>query len=62
MCILFPDDVVLMDETRERVYAILEQWRQKLKYQGVRLSWSENEYKSACLVKKEVKQRHSNTG
>ena len=31
-CMLFPDDIVLVDETRAGVNAKLELWRQTLKY------------------------------
>ena len=37
-CMLFADDIVLVDETRAGVNAKLELWRQALESQGFRLS------------------------
>ncbi|KAG5610770.1 hypothetical protein H5410_022051 [Solanum commersonii] len=41
---LFADDIVLIDETRDRVNARLEVWRQALESKGFRLSRTKTEY------------------
>ncbi|KAG5569861.1 hypothetical protein H5410_059627, partial [Solanum commersonii] len=41
---LFADDIVLIDETRDRVNARLEVWRQTLESKGFRLSRTKTEY------------------
>ncbi|KAL3327550.1 hypothetical protein AABB24_035300, partial [Solanum stoloniferum] len=43
-CMLFADDIVLIDETRDRVNARLEVWRQTLESKGFRLSRTKTEY------------------
>ena len=43
-CMLFTDDIVLIDETREGVNAKLEWWRDTLKGKDFRLSRSNTEY------------------
>jgi hypothetical protein len=43
-CMLFADDVVLVDESRTRVDQKLELWRRTLKAKGFRLSRSKTEY------------------
>ncbi|KAH0664891.1 hypothetical protein KY285_026097 [Solanum tuberosum] len=43
-CMLFADDIVLIDETRDRVDARLEVWRQTLESKGFRLSRTKTEY------------------
>ena len=43
-CMLFSDDVVLIDETREGVNAKLELWRGVLESNGFRISWTKTEY------------------
>ena len=43
-CILFADDIVLVDEMRARLNAKLELWRQTLESQGFRLSRAKTEY------------------
>ena len=43
-CMLFADDIVLVDETRVRVNAKLELWRQTLESRGFRLSRTKTEY------------------
>jgi len=41
---LFTDDVVLIDETKDGVNTKLERWRDTLKAKGFRLSRSKTEY------------------
>jgi hypothetical protein len=43
-CMLFADNVVLVDETRTDVNRKLELWRQTLKSNGFRLSRTKTEY------------------
>ena len=43
-CMLFADDVVLIDETREGVNAKLELWRGVLESKGFRISRTKTEY------------------
>ena len=43
-CMMFADDIVLIEETREDVEAKLELWRQTLECRGFRLSRSKTEY------------------
>ena len=43
-CMLFADDVVLIDETREGVNAKLEQWRDVLESIGFTISRTKIEY------------------
>ena len=43
-CMLFVDDVVLVDETKEGVNTKLELWRQTLEAWGFRLSKLKTEY------------------
>ncbi|XP_070022785.1 secreted RxLR effector protein 78-like [Nicotiana sylvestris] len=43
-CMLFADDIVLIDETRSRVNARLEVWRQTLESKGFKLSRTKTEY------------------
>ncbi|KAM1895076.1 hypothetical protein ACFX13_043897 [Malus domestica] len=43
-CILFADDIVLIDETQEGVNAKLNLWREVLESKGLRLSRSKTEY------------------
>ena len=43
-CMLFADDIVLVDETKDGVNAKLEQWRQRLESRGFKLSRSKTEY------------------
>ena len=43
-CMLFADDIVLIDESREGVNNKLERWRATLEAQGFRLSRSKTEY------------------
>jgi len=41
---LFTDDIVLIDETREGINTKLERWRDTLQAKGFRLSRSKTEY------------------
>jgi hypothetical protein len=43
-CMMFADDIVLMDETKQGVEKKLELWRQTLEARGFRLSRSKTEY------------------
>ncbi|XP_068336681.1 uncharacterized protein [Pyrus communis] len=43
-CILFADDIVLIDEIQEGVNAKLNLWREVLESKGLHLSWSKTEY------------------
>ncbi|WMV15276.1 hypothetical protein MTR67_008661 [Solanum verrucosum] len=43
-CMLFADNIVLIDETRDRVNARLEVWRQTLESKGFKLSRTKTEY------------------
>ena len=43
-CMLFADDIVLVDEMRAGINAKLELWRQTLESQGFRLSRDKTEY------------------
>jgi len=43
-CMLFVNDIVLIDETRERVNTNLERWRDALEVKGFKLSRSKIEY------------------
>src|SRR4051794_23650859 len=43
-CLLFADDIVLVDETREGVNRKLELWRESLESKGFKLSRTKTEY------------------
>ena len=43
-CMLFADDSILIDETRDGLNDKLEEWRHTLKSRGFRLSRSKTEY------------------
>ena len=43
-CMLFADNIVLINETREGVITKLEQWRDTLEAKGFKLSRSKTEY------------------
>jgi len=45
-CMLFADDIVLIDETRGGLNAKLERWRHRLESKGFRLSKSKTKYLS----------------
>jgi len=46
---LFADDIVLIDETRQGVNDKLEHWRHSLKFRGFRVSRSKTEYLHCCF-------------
>ena len=48
-CMLFTDDIVLIDETRQGVNDKLERWRHTLKFRGFRVSRSKTEYLHCCF-------------
>ena len=43
-CMLFADDIILIDETRQGVNDKLERWRQSLESRGFRVSKSKTKY------------------
>ena len=57
-CILFTDNIVLVDETRAGVNAKLELWGQTLKSRGFRLSRVKTEYME-CKFSKHGIQNYS---
>jgi len=46
---LFADDIVLVDETRERVNGKLGRWRHTLEPRGFKISRSKSEYLHCCF-------------
>ena len=46
---LFADDIVLIDETREGVNDKSERWRHSLESRGFRVSRSKTEYLHCCI-------------
>ena len=52
-CMLFADDIVLVDETRAGVNAKLELWRQTLESRDFRLNRAKTEYME-CKFNKQV--------
>ena len=55
VCMLFADDIVLVDETRARVNAKLELWRQTLESRGFRLSRAKKEYMECKFNKQGIR-------
>ena len=53
-CMLFADDIVLIDETKKGVNIELELWRQILEARGFRLSRSKTEYIECKFRKKGI--------
>ena len=53
-CMLFADDIVLVNETRAEVIAKLELWRQTLESQGFRLSRTKTEYMECKFSKQKI--------
>ena len=49
-CLLFIDDIVLIDKTRDGLNYKLEQWRHTLESGEFRLSTSKTEYQNVGLV------------
>ena len=54
-CMLFADDIVLVDETRAGVNAKLELWRQTLESRGFKLSRANTEYMKCKYSKHEIR-------
>ena len=54
-CMLFADDIVLVDETRVGVNVKLELWRQTLESRGFRLSRAKTEYMEYKFSKQEIR-------
>ena len=52
-CMLFADDIVLIDETRKKVNNKFERWRQILKSRGFRINRSKIEYLHCCFSGRE---------
>jgi len=48
-CMLFIDDIVLIDKTRQGVNNKLERWRHTLEVRGFRVSRSKTEYLHCCF-------------
>jgi len=53
-CMLFADDIVLVDEMRAGVNAKLELWRQNLESRGFRLSRVKTEYMESKFSKQGI--------
>jgi len=53
-CMLFADDIVIVDETRARVNTKLELWRQTLKSRGFRLSRAKQSIWSVNSVNRKI--------
>jgi len=54
-CILFADDIVLVDEIRDGVNAKLELWRQTLESRGFRLSRAKTKYMECKFSKQRTR-------
>ena len=54
-CMLFADDIVLVDETKTRVNVKLELWRQTLESRAFRLSRVKTEYIECKFNKQEIR-------
>ena len=52
-CMLFADDIVLINETREGVNAKLERWKHALESTGFRVSRSKTKYLYCCFSGRE---------
>ena len=52
-CMLFSDDIVLIEESREEVNFKLEIWRDTLEYKGFRLNRSKTEYMHCKFSKRQ---------
>ena len=53
-CILFTDDIVLIDKTKARVNAKLELWRQTLESRGFGLSRAKTVYMECKFSKQRI--------
>ena len=56
-CMLFVDDIALVDETREEVNGKLERWRHTLESRDFRISRSKTKYLHCCFSEKEDARR-----
>ena len=54
-CMLFADDIVLVDETRAGVNAKFELWRQTLESQGFKLNRAKTEYMECKFSKQGIR-------
>jgi len=54
-CMLFANDIVLVDETRAGVNAKLELWKQTLESRGFRLSRAKTEYMGCKFSKQGIR-------
>ena len=54
-CMLFADDIVLVDETRAGINAKLEVWRQTLESRGFRLSKAKTKYVECKFSKQGIR-------
>ena len=54
-CMLFADDIILVDERRARVNVKLELWRQTLEFRDFRLSRVKTEYKECKFSKQRIR-------
>ena len=52
-CMLFVDDIALVDEIREGVNKKLQRWRHTLESRGFRISISNTEYLYCCFSERE---------
>jgi len=52
---LFADDIVLFDETRDRVNTKLELWRETLESRGFKLSRTKTEYIKCKFSKQRIR-------
>ena len=48
-CMLFADDIILIDETRQGVNDKLKRWMHMLEVRGFRVSRSKTEYLHCCF-------------
>jgi len=54
-CMLFANDIVLVNETRDRVNARLELWRQNLESRSFKLSRGKTEYMERKFSKQRIR-------
>ena len=53
-CMFFADDIVLMAETKIKVNAKLELWRETLESKGLKISRNKTKYMECNLVKTKI--------